>query len=124
MSTLQSFENQPYLNLETFRKNGNGVRTPVWFVQEGEKLFIWTEASSGKVKRVRNVGRVNLAPSRGDGVVLGAWVPANASQDDSAEAVNHVRALMTKKYGLMFQLFGFWGRLRKVKYTTLKVEFI
>ena len=122
MSNLKAFEKQQYLNLETFRKNGQGVKTPVWFAQDGEKLFIWTESNSGKAKRVRNNGSVKIAPARGDGTVLGDWVPASASRDDSPEAQQHVRALMVKKYGLVFQLFGLLGRLRKAHYTTLKVE--
>ena len=108
--------------IETFRKSGEGVKTPVWFAQDGEKLFIWTEATSGKAKRVRNNEKVNVAPARGDGAVLGEWVPATASRDDSPDAKKHLRGLMTKKYGLVFHLFGLLGRLRKANYTTVKVE--
>jgi uncharacterized protein len=122
MSALKQFEKQQYLSIETFRKNGIGIKTPVWFVQDGEKLYIWTESSSGKAKRVRNNGRVNIAPSRGDGAPLGEWVPANVGYDDSPTAQQHVQELMIKKYGLMFHLFGLLGRLRKAQYTTLKVE--
>ena len=122
MSALQQFEKQQYLNLETFRKNGNGVKTPVWFAQEGEKVFIWTESASGKAKRVRNNGTVKIAPARGDGALLGDWVPATASRDDSPETLKHVRELLVKKYGLIFHLFGLLGKLRKAHYTTLKVE--
>jgi hypothetical protein len=56
------FEKQKYLNIETFRKNGEGVRTPVWFVQDGEVLYARTIANSGKVKRIRNNGQVKIAP--------------------------------------------------------------
>lgn len=122
MTVLQPFDKRQYLSIETFRKNGQGVKTPVWFVQEGEKLFIWTESTSGKAKRVRHNGKVNIAPSRGDGAPLGDWIPATASRDDSAEAVVKVRGLMVKKYGVVFQLFGLLGRLRKADYTTLKLE--
>lgn len=31
-TALHSFENQAYMNLETYRKNGEGVKTPVWMV--------------------------------------------------------------------------------------------
>jgi PPOX class probable F420-dependent enzyme len=121
-NNLTQFANQNYLNLETFRKNGIGVKTPVWFVQDGEKLFIWTEATSGKAKRVRNRGMVNIAPSRGDGAPLGDWIPAAASRDDSPEALEHTRVLMAKKYGLPFHLFGLLGKFRRSQYTSIKVE--
>ncbi len=35
MSLNTTFDHQQYLNLETFRKNGAGVKTPVWFVEDG-----------------------------------------------------------------------------------------
>lgn len=120
--SLKAFENQQYLNLETFRKNGQGVKTPVWFAQEGPTLYIWTQVDSGKAKRVRNNGRVNVAPSRGDGAPLGEWSPASASRDDSLETVEKVRRLFTKKYGLTFQAFALLGKLRNAKYTTLKID--
>lgn len=117
-----TFQNQQYLNLETFRKNGQGVKTPVWFVQDGDVLYIWTQTDSGKAKRVRNVGRVTIAPSRGDGAPLGDWVPASASRDDTPETVEHVRKLMSKKYGFLFHAFALMGKLRKAAYTTLKIR--
>lgn len=120
--SFPTFQNQQYLSLETFRKNGQGVKTPVWFVQDGEVLYIWTQTNSGKAKRVRNVSRVNIAPSRGDGAPLGDWVPASASRDDTPETVEHVRKLMSKKYGFLFHAFALMGKLRKAAYTTLKIR--
>lgn len=117
-----TFQNQQYLSIETFRKNGQGIKTPVWFAQQADALYIWTEASSGKAKRVRNNSAVKIAPSRADGTALGEWLPARASRDDSPEAVAAVRKLMIKKYGVMFHAFALMGKLRKSKYTTLKIE--
>ncbi len=121
--SLKDFENQQYLNLETFRKNGQGVRTPVWFAQDEGFVYIWTEADSGKAKRVRHNAQVTIAPSRGDGVLLGNWHSATVTCDDSPEAVQKVRRLFVKKYGLLFHAFALLGKLRKAKYTTLKIDF-
>jgi len=33
MNSLEQFSKMKYLNLETFRKSGQGMQTPVWFVQ-------------------------------------------------------------------------------------------
>jgi PPOX class probable F420-dependent enzyme len=119
---LTQFANQSYLNLETFRKSGQGVKTPVWFVQEGEVFYIWTQANSGKAKRVLNNDKVKIVLSRGDGAPLGDWISATASRDDSGEALNYVRALMVKKYGLTFRLFSLLGKLRKIQYTILELS--
>lgn len=100
------YEKQKYLNLETFRKSGVGVRTPVWFVQDGEALFVRTGANSGKVKRIRNNGRVNIAPCKMDGALLGEWVQAFARVVTDPEVDRVVDKLLDKKYGLLKKLFG------------------
>ena len=67
---IAQFADAKYLNLETFRKTGLGVRTPVWFAADPSskldsrdaKLSVYSIADSGKVKRVRNNPRVRVAP--------------------------------------------------------------
>jgi len=121
--TLKQFENQKYLNIETIRKNGQGVKTPVWFVQDGETLLVWTQADSGKAKRIRSNGSVNIAPSTASGEILGEWLPAHAQADASPAAIQHVKKIMKKKYGIMFSIFGFLGRMRGgAKYTAIKIQ--
>ena len=44
---------ETYVNLATFRKNGNEVRTPVWIAPDGDRLLVDTNAPSGKSKRIR-----------------------------------------------------------------------
>ena len=121
--TLKQFEKQQYLNIETFRKNGQGVKTPVWFVQDGETLQVWTQAGSGKAKRIRNNGTVRVAPSTGSGEPIGEWMDAHAQTNESPEAVKHVEKLMQKKYGVMFYIFGFVGKMRGgANYTAIKIQ--
>ena len=121
--TLKQFEKQQYLNIETFRKNGQGVKTPVWFVQDGEALQVWTQAGSGKAKRIRNNGTVRVAPSTGSGEPTGEWMDAQAQTNESPEAIKHVEKLMQKKYGVMFYLFGFVGKMRGgANYTAIKIQ--
>jgi uncharacterized protein len=73
MKKLALFENQQYLNLETFRRNGKGVPTPVWFVEAGGKLYVRTIANSGKIKRIRNNEQTRIAPCDSRGNLLGEW---------------------------------------------------
>jgi PPOX class probable F420-dependent enzyme len=116
---LQPFEKQQYLNLETFRKNGQGVKTPVWFVQDGDALMIWTGANSGKAKRIRNNGKVRIVPSNASGSPSGEWVEAQAHVDDSSGTLAHVTQMFKKKYGLVFNFFALLNR--KEKYAAVKV---
>ena len=54
MRPADRFSGRNYLNLETYRKSGVAVRTPVWFAEQGGILYLYTLADSGKVKRIRN----------------------------------------------------------------------
>ena len=105
MVGLEQFTDQAFLNLETFRKSGIGVKTPVWFVQEGDALYIWAFAKSGKVKRIRNNASVTIAPCKWRGEVTGKWTAAQASVDGSSAAVKHVEVLLRQKIGFGFTLF-------------------
>jgi PPOX class probable F420-dependent enzyme len=121
---LEQFINQQYINLETFRKNGTGVKTPVWFVQDQEVLYVWTQVESWKAKRIRNNNKVKVTPSKVNGEPLGEWVYARARTNDSENALNYTRYLMRKKYGLVFRAFDLMGNLGKSKNTSIKIEFM
>jgi PPOX class probable F420-dependent enzyme len=116
------FEKQKYLNLETFRKSGVGVKTPVWFVQDGEVLFVRTAPDSGKVKRIRNNARVNIAPCRMDGALSGDWIPAVAREVNDPDIDQKVDKLLDKKYGLMKKLFSLAGGLNGQKNAILEMK--
>ena len=49
-----------FISLTTFRKTGDAVSTPVWIARDGDDLVVTTPATSGKVKRLRNSGRVEM----------------------------------------------------------------
>ena len=109
---LNQFKDQEFLSLETFRKNGIGVKTPVWFAQEGDTLYIWTVGDSGKIKRIRNNPQVKIAPCKRFGKVTGEWIAAQASVDDSVAAVRRVEVLLSQKLGFQFAVFCLIDRLR------------
>ena len=122
MSALKQFENKQFINIETFRKNGQGVKSPVWFAREDDTLYVWTGAASGKIKRIRNNPDVKIAPAKPNGTPLGEWVPAKASTDESPEAIRHIIKLMRKKYGFSFTMFRLMGMLRRDKHTSLRIQ--
>lgn len=112
MTTVTQWKDQEFLSLETFRKNGVGVKSPMWFAQEGDLLYLWTISDSAKVKRIRNNPQVNIAPCQRFGEVTGAWVSAHASVDESVAAVQHVETLLSKKVGIGYAIFRLIDRLR------------
>ena len=98
-SPIEQFQNQKYINIETYRKNGVPVKTPVWFVEMDGKLYTRTPENSGKVKRIRNNSQVKVSPCKVDGSLVGTWVTAEAVlvEGISGDKVIH---LYRKKYGL------------------------
>jgi PPOX class probable F420-dependent enzyme len=122
MDKFESLHKQQYINIETFRKNGEGVRTPVWFVQDCEVVYVHTVADSGKVKRIRREPRVNIAPCKMDGTPVGDWFSASAREIPDEETGRRVDKLLDKKYGLMKKLFGISGSMQKQKHTVLEIH--
>ena len=110
--TFTDLGREQYISLETFRKNGEGVKTPVWVVGEGDKLYVWTQRDSWKVKRIRNNSQVRLAKSDQRGNTSGEWIRAQARVLDTPEARASMQQRLTKKYGLLARLFLLMGRLR------------
>ena len=111
MTTWAALDGQRFISLETFRKSGEGVRTPVSFVIDGDALYVRTQANSGKVKRIRNNGRVRVAPSTGRGDLLGDWIDATATIVDAEESAR-VRKIVMARYGLIWRTLEFVNSLR------------
>jgi PPOX class probable F420-dependent enzyme len=99
------FEGHSYARLTTFRKSGEPVSTPVWFAlgPGHERVYVFTDVESGKVRRIRNHPRVGLAPSGFRGRPRGAEVRAEARILDRAEHETADRALRDK-YGWRYRL--------------------
>lgn len=122
------FAGAKYLSLETLRKTGAGVRTPVWFVQDvlhtaptTTVFYIYSEADAGKVKRIRNNPKVRLAPCTMRGTVKGTWIEGRA-RICSAEDASHGQQLLRQKYGLL-KIFGdFFSGLMRHRQAVIAVE--
>src|SRR5271156_469535 len=71
-----AIRSQRYISLGTFRKNGAKIATPVWFGEEGNKLYVMTLSDMGKTKRIRNNPQVTVAPCTIRGKITGPEVAA------------------------------------------------
>lgn len=99
------FSGHEYINLETYRKGGEAVRTPVWFTVDGERIFVVTRSETGKVKRLRNNGSVRIMPCGFRGEPKGEWVAASARFATPEEQEIAMRQ-RSKKYGIKAKLAG------------------
>lgn len=103
----QALTGEMYILLTTFRKDGRAVPTPMWFAAEGNNLYIYTSAVSGKVKRIRNSGRVTVAASNNRGTKLkGPTYEATARLLPASDGPR-VDTLLRRKYGFQKRLFEF-----------------
>jgi PPOX class probable F420-dependent enzyme len=92
-----SIQGQKYVSLTTLRKNGDGVATPVWFGEDGNKLYVMTRSDMGKTKRIRNNAQVTVAPCTIRGKVTGQAVAATARILPPEEHA-HARKSINRKY--------------------------
>ena len=110
---LLSLADTKYVSLVTFRKSGEAVPTAVWVARDGDSLIVTTVEGVGKVRRLRNDSRVQLAPcSVGGKVAYGAvWVDATATVEPMTPEMSDVLAA---KYKVAYRL-NEWMRFRRQK---------
>jgi PPOX class probable F420-dependent enzyme len=107
----QHIGDERYVSLATFRRDGREVRTPVWIARDGERLFVFSEGTAGKVKRIRATQRVRLAACDMRGKVHGEWTDGRGSivADAGTEASGY--AVLRRKYGWQMAVGDFFSRL-------------
>ncbi|MGL4650365.1 MAG: pyridoxamine 5'-phosphate oxidase family protein, partial [Caldilineaceae bacterium] len=74
MGGFDALAGHQYMSMETVKRTGERVATPVWFVPQGDELRLTTAADSGKVKRIRHTPRGRVAPCTSSGALLGDWI--------------------------------------------------
>jgi PPOX class probable F420-dependent enzyme len=97
-----------YLSLASFRKNGQAVRTPLWFAEQEGNLYVMTRDDSWKYKRIRNNPRVLVAPCTARGRITGPDVEARA-RILQPEEFSAARRALQRKYWLM-RLSFLWSQ--------------
>lgn len=102
------FPNESYITMETFRRDGTPVATPVWFVEENGLVYVGTFAKLGKVKRLRNNARVRVAPSSRLGRPQGEWREGTARILDPDAEADRAQLLLTRKHGLIKRVTDWW----------------
>ncbi|WP_308259508.1 PPOX class F420-dependent oxidoreductase [Pseudonocardia sp. H11422] len=101
-----------YVVLTSFRRDGTSVPTAVWIAPLDGGLGVWTTAGSGKVKRIRRDGHVELAESDSRGRPLGPAVTGTARVLDEAGTAQVLTAIR-RKYGLVGRVLTTFSRLRR-----------
>ena len=113
--SLSGFDNENVISLETYRKNGEPVRRPVWFLKEDNVLIVHTSDRTGKARQIRRNPKVRVAPSKFRGEPKGEFIDARAEILADPETVNKYYPLIYKKYGLIGSITKFTQRLSRSK---------
>ncbi len=100
-----------YISLETYRRSGAAVRTPVWFAEAEELLYVYSLANAGKVKRIRANPRVRVAPCDMRGNLKGDWLEAEARLVEGEEE-KRGHQYLNQKYRPWKTIGDFFSRLR------------
>ncbi len=117
---IEPLDDAEYLLLTTTKRDGTAVPTPVWFQGSGGRFVVVTGAESGKVKRIRNNPRVEVAVCNSRGTILpGAAVLAATARVLEGAAADEAADQVKKKYGLKWKAFmagqSAWRKVRKTE---------
>ena len=100
-----------YLSVTSFKRDGTGVATPVWFVSDGRRLFALTDLHSAKVRRMRREPRVLVAPCRANGKLRSEPVPARVEVLTAAADLDRVQKRLMERYKIAYRLVMLMYRL-------------
>jgi PPOX class probable F420-dependent enzyme len=115
------YKDVKFLQLTTYRKNGEMVTTPVWFIEREGKLFVRTGQKSWKAKRLQRDNRVAVAPASRPGNVTGPAVPGRARFLSEAE-FREMDGWFKKRYGLQMKLVNLALWLGKVQACGIEIR--
>jgi PPOX class probable F420-dependent enzyme len=100
-----------FLSVTSFKRDGTGVATPVWFVSDGTRLFAFTDLYSAKIRRIRRNPRVLVAPCHADGQLRGEPVPARTEVLTAIPELERVRNLLLARYKISYRVVMLFYRL-------------
>ena len=100
-----------YISLTSFKHDGTGVATPLWFVSDGERLFALTDLHSGKVRRIRHHPQVLVAPCGPSGKLHSEPHEARVEVLTDSADLERVQKLLIGRYKLSYRLVMLGYRL-------------
>lgn len=100
-----------YLSVTSFKRDGTGVATPLWFVSDGSRLCAFTDLHSAKVRRIRRNPHVLVASCRVDGKLHGEQVPACVEVLTADADLERVQQLLLERYKLSYRVIMLFYRL-------------
>ena len=96
MNTL--LENTRYLSLNTQKRDGSYVNTPVWFAADKTDsiYYVFSAKDAGKVKRLKNFSTASIAPCTVSGKTLANAIPVTATLIDNVGETEKAHQLLVR----------------------------
>ena len=101
----------PYVSLATFRRSGDRVCTAVWLAPGDNGFYVFSAGNAGKVKRLRNSDKAELAVCDVRGKVLGSWHAATARLVTDTDGIGQALRALRRKYGIQMWLADVGSKL-------------
>jgi uncharacterized protein len=99
-AVLEPFVCQKTVLLTTHRRDGTPVGTPVHIAVDGDRAFVRTWDSTGKLRRIRNDPSVEVRPSTVGGRPSGPAMRARARVLEGEESARAGR-MLSRKYPVL-----------------------
>jgi uncharacterized protein len=115
-----SLETGKYINIQTYKKNGQAVSTPVWFIRKDNKIYFRTSRKSGKFKRIENNNNVKFALCNISGKIKGEWHNGLAKMDPDINRL--IFARINEKYGIVAHIMNVFYKIKKMEIIILYIE--
>lgn len=119
-------DDERYISLETFKKDGSGVKTPVWTAPLDGKLVIFTAGDSYKVKRLRRNPKCRVAACDMRGNVRGPWHEGTGRIVEDGAGQERIHQALRRKYGWQMAIGDFFaavsGRKNKRAYLEITLQ--
>ncbi|MGO9603003.1 MAG: PPOX class F420-dependent oxidoreductase [Candidatus Binataceae bacterium] len=109
--SLEQLAAERYVSLVTFRRNGNGVPTPIWVVGADGKLYAVTNGTSVKMKRLKANDKIRLAACDARGNVRGEWADGHGKRVEDPAVIDSATKALQQKYGWQMAIFRFFSDL-------------
>lgn len=100
-----------YVSLETYRRSGKEVRTPVWIAKAEDCYYVFSEGKAGKVKRIRANGKARFAACTSRGDIRSDWLESKARIVAEAEIIERAYVALREKYGWQMKFGDVFSKL-------------
>jgi len=122
LASLEQFSGRRYINLETYKKNGEPKLTPVQSLEHNGVIYVRTDPATWKVKRIRKNPHVRIVPSDRNGKLMGRWVDGEARVLEGEENDGMLK-VFRKEYGAVgYSMVGLVARMRGERQMTTVIS--